>query len=58
MSTFQPVERREAAARSASKRCLAWLTTNLLIAYLAAITAQHLWSLLNSDVRELARRLP
>ena len=58
MSTFQPVERREAPARSAFKRCLAWLTTNLLIAYLAVITAQQLWALLNSDVRDLVRRLP
>jgi hypothetical protein len=58
MSTFQPVEEREAPARGAFKSCLSWLTTNLLIAYLAAITAQHVWSLLNSDVRELARRLP
>lgn len=58
MSTFQPVEERESPARGAFERCLAWLTTNLLIAYLAAVTAQQFWALLNSDVRELVRRLP
>ena len=58
MSTFQPVESGEPPARRALKRGLAWLTTNLLVAYLTAVTAQHHWSLLNSDVRELVRRLP
>jgi len=34
-----------------------WLTTNLLVAYLAMIAAQQIWVLLNSDVRELLKRV-
>lgn len=42
---------------TALQRGLKWLTTNLLVAYLAAIAAQQLWALLNSDVRELLKRV-
>lgn len=42
---------------NALQRGINWLTSNLLVAYLAMIAAQQLWVLLNSDVRELLRRL-
>jgi hypothetical protein len=32
-------------------RCLTWLTTNLLVAYLLAVAAQRLWALLHSPVK-------
>jgi len=38
-------------------RYLRWLTNNLLVAYVAAVAAQQVWALLNSDVREIARKL-
>lgn len=42
---------------TALQRGVTWLTSNLLVAYLATIAAQQLWALLNSDVRELLKRL-
>jgi len=42
---------------TALQRGVKWLTTNLLVAYLAAIAAQQVWVLLNSDVRELLKRM-
>ena len=38
-------------------RYLRWLTTNLLIAYLAGVAVQQVWAVLNWDVREVVRRL-
>lgn len=42
---------------TALQRGVNWLTSNLLVAYLAMIGAQQLWVLLNSDVRELLKRV-
>ena len=41
----------------APQRGVKWLTLNLLVAYLAMIAAQQRWVLLNSDVRELVKRV-
>ena len=38
-------------------RYLRWLTTNLLIAYMAAVAVQQVWAVLNWDVRDVVRRL-
>ncbi len=32
-------------------RCIGWLTTNLLVAYLLASAAQRLWAFLHSHVK-------
>ena len=45
------------AEPTALQRGVKWLTTNLLVAYLAMIAAQQIWVLLNSDVRELLKRM-
>ena len=42
---------------TALQRGISWLTSNLLVAYLAMIAAQQVWVLLNSDVRELLKRV-
>jgi len=42
---------------NALRRGVKWLTSNLLVAYLAMIAAQQVWVLLNSDVRELLKRV-
>jgi hypothetical protein len=41
----------------APQRGVKWRTSNLLVAYLAMIAAQQRWLLLNSDVRELVKRV-
>lgn len=48
---------RQEQTGAGTMRYLRWLTKNLLVAYMAAVAAQQVWALLNSDVREIARRL-
>jgi hypothetical protein len=43
---------------AAGARALEWLTTRVLVAYLAVAAMQWLWTLLNTDVRSLLRPLP
>jgi hypothetical protein len=55
MATNHPGGRRAGAASSAVSRGIDWLTTRLLVAYLAVAAAQWLWTVLNTDVRHLLR---
>ncbi len=55
MRTTNPAGPGRLADRGVIERCLRWMTTHLLIAYLAAVTAQRLWAVLNTDVRLLLR---
>jgi hypothetical protein len=43
---------------ASTARALEWLTTRMLVAYLAVAALQWLWTLLNTDVRNLLRPLP
>jgi hypothetical protein len=55
MGKTYPEGRRASAAASAFSRGVEWLTTRLLVAYLAVAAAQWLWTVLNTDVRHLLK---
>ena len=55
MGTTHPGGRGSGTAPSALSRSIEWLTTRLLVAYLAVAAAQWLWTVLNTDVRHLLR---
>jgi hypothetical protein len=55
MGANLPDGRRTGAAASTFSRSVEWLTTRLLVAYLAVAAAQWLWTVLNTDVRNLLR---
>jgi hypothetical protein len=55
MGTPYPEGRRAGSAASALSRGVEWLTTRLLVAYLAVAAAQWLWNVLNTDVRHLVK---
>ncbi len=55
MGTTGPREPRAGAGPQALSRGVDWLTTRLLVAYLAVAALQWLWTVLNTDVRHLLR---
>jgi hypothetical protein len=55
MGTTHPDGRGAGTSASALSRGVEWLTTRLLVAYLAVAAAQWLWTVLNTDVRHLLR---
>jgi hypothetical protein len=55
MGTTRPNEPRAGAMPQGLSRGIDWLTTRVLVAYLAVAAAQWLWTVLNTDVRHLLR---
>jgi hypothetical protein len=55
MGTTRPGRPQAGAVPQALSRGVDWLTTRLLVAYLAVAAAQWLWTVLNTDVRHLLR---
>lgn len=55
MGRTRPDGPRSDAAPQALSRGVEWLTTRLLVAYLAVAAAQWLWTVLNTDVRHLLK---
>jgi hypothetical protein len=55
MGTTHPRGRRAGAMPKALSRGVDWLTTRVLVAYLAVAAMQWLWTVLNTDVRHLLR---
>lgn len=44
-------------SRAALTGSITWMLTNSLVLYVTAICAQRVWTLLNSDVLQLLRRM-
>jgi hypothetical protein len=55
MGTRDPGDRRTGVMPTALTLGAEWLTTRLLVAYLAVVAMQWLWTVLNTDVRHLLR---
>jgi len=51
MHTSEPAGVGPVTEQALFARCLTWLTTNLLVAYLLAVAAQRLWAFLQSHVK-------
>ena len=57
MGSSYPVEQRRRRSRGALANGITRMMTNSLVLYFAAIFAQRIWELLNSDVDQWIRRM-
>ncbi len=57
MRNSHPVERRRGGRRTALMNGITWMMTKSLVIYVAAALLQRAWTLLNSDVTHVIRRL-
>ena len=57
MRNLHPDGRRPGDSVDALTRGLAWMMTNSLVLYVVAVLLQRVWTLLNSDVVQLMRRV-
>lgn len=57
MGNSHPVERRRGAPRTALMNGVTVLMTKSMVLYAAAVLVQRTWTLLNSDVTHVIRRL-
>lgn len=57
MGNSHPVERRRRGRRTALMNGITLLMTKSMVLYAAAVLMQRTWTLLNSDVTQVIRRL-
>ena len=57
MGSSHPVERRRGGRRTALMNGITWMMSRSLVIYVAALLVQRTWTLLNSDVTNVIRRL-
>lgn len=57
MGNLHPDGRRPGVSVDTFTRGLAWMMTNSLVLYVVAVVLQRVWTLLNSDVVQLMRRV-
>lgn len=57
MGSYYPARQRRGQRRIALSNGITWMLRNSLVLYFAAIFAQRIWTLLNSDIGQLIRRM-
>jgi hypothetical protein len=57
MGNSHPVERRRGGRRTALMNGITLMMTKSMVLYVAVVLVQRTWTLLNSDVAHLIRRL-
>ena len=57
MGSFYPARQRRGWSRLALSSSITWVLNNSLLLYFAAMFAQRTWTLLNSDIGQLIRRM-